>query len=214
MSTVQETLEGAIEWTGARPLGDTPSDEEIQKVLAHFQNMLLALPPIGMAGQLTDVQASAAYPAENTDLIENVRLFNTDDTAITITLPTRIYDPGHPDADTDGYRPPRNGAVFKVGDATPETWLWVSYLGAWKRISGLTLATDQPLGEEVEAALRAMLGARICRPVFQKSASPELIAMAEMGRRLIRQRFRQPKSATIDPVLTRPYRTATTTWAG
>lgn len=208
--TVRDTLVGAIEWTGARPLGDDPSAEEIAAALKHFQNMLLGLPSLGMAGQLTDIRTNADYPADETqDLIENVRLFNSSGSAITVTLPTRIYDPTNRDSDDNGYRAPRNGAVFKVAGSDPETHVWISYLGAWAQLEGLGLSDSQPLGAEFEEALQTMLAARICRPVFQRSPTPEVIAVAEMGRRLIRQRFRQTKPVTVDPVLTGSYRTAT-----
>ena len=198
--SVRDTLEGAIAWTGARPLGDTPEDGEMTACLAHFQNMLLALPSLGMAGQLTDVIITADYEAG-----ENERIFNTDlddgDEPFQVTLPREIED----DAVESGSRPPRHGAVVKIAGDDGQTFVYIAYLGAWVTLQGLALNDDQPLGAEFEEALQTMLGARICRPVFQRSPSAELMAMAEMGRRLIRQRFRQVIPVQVDPVLVRRY---------
>jgi hypothetical protein len=185
--TVRDTLTRAIRFTGARALGDTPDAAEMTAALDDFQNMLMSLPRTA----LTDVLISANYTAG-----ENERITDSSGTA-TITRPTTITD-----SVTGVVRPPRNGAVIEVASATsPTRHIYIAELKSWMQVNGLALTSTQPFGPEHEAGLSAMLAARIAWPVFRRQLSPDILNLAEQGRRTVRQRFRQTVHVTTDPLL-------------
>lgn len=187
MGTVRETLIGAIRMTGARGLEDTPSAAETAMALEAFQSLLNQLPRVA----LTDVVISAAYTAG-----ENERVFNTSGSPVTITLPQTVTD-----TVTGETRPPRNGSVVEIADATPERHIYISELGGWQEYSNLTEASAQPFGGEHEQGLRAMLAVRIAPDLQVPKVSDWVVEAAITGRRVIRQRFRQPVTITTDPLL-------------
>lgn len=184
--TMRDTLTAAIRMTGARALNDTPDADEMAVALDAFQTMIGSLPKVF----LTDVLVSAAYTAG-----EDERVFSTAAAPIVVTLPDTVID-----ANSGLERPPRNGAMVVVA-VTGSRHIYISELGAWQTSSGLTLDSVQPFGPEHEQGLRAMTAARIS-PDLQRPSIPDWVgAMAEVGRRTIRQRFRQTVRITTDPLL-------------
>lgn len=185
--TVRDTITRAIRMTGARALGDTPAAEEIEAALDDFQNMLMSLPRT----VLTDVLISANYTAG-----ENERITDSSGTAV-ITRPSTVTD--RVSGET---RAPRNGAVIEVASATaPTRHIYITERKAWIQINGLALTSEQPFGSEHEEGISAMLAARIAYPVFRRETPAVVQALAEQGRRAIRQRFRQTAFVTTDPLL-------------
>lgn len=185
--SLNDTLNRAIRMTGARPLGDTPSAEEMEVALDAFQNMALTLLP---ATQITDVLISADYTAG-----ENERI-TADDETVTVTIPDTITD-----TRTNTERAPRNGALVEICGTSPAKYIYVAELASWKALTGLTLVGDQPFGPSQEEAVAAMVAVRIA-PDLQVAGVPEwVVALAEKGARNIRQRFRQTYVATTDPLL-------------
>jgi hypothetical protein len=184
--TVRDTLSGAVSMTGARTLGSPASDLELATALVAFQNMLLSLPRT----TLVDVLISANYTAG-----ENERITDSSGTAV-ITRPTTLVDPI-----TGETRTPLNGAVVEVTNTTtPTRHIYISELKGWQQVNGLALEGTQPFGPEHEEGLRAMTAIRIA-PLLQKEVPQWVAAMATQGRQMIRQRFRQPYTATTDPAL-------------
>lgn len=187
MGTVRETLIGAIRMTGARGLEDTPSAAETAMALEAFQSLLNQLPRVA----LTDVLISANYTAG-----ENERVFNTSGGAVTITLPQTVTD-----SITGETRAPRNGSVVEIADATPERHIYISELGSWQEYSNLAETDPQPFGSEHEQGLRAMLAVRVAADLQVPKLSDWVVEAAVVGRRTIRQRFKQPVTITTDPLL-------------
>lgn len=184
--TMRDTVTGALRMLGVRALVDTPDAAEMDLGLDAFQNMIASLPKV----RLTDVLIDAAYTAG-----EDERVFNTTASPVVITLPDTVTD-----ALTGIERPPRNGAMVVVA-VTGTRHIYISELGAWQTSTGLTLESVQPFGPEHEQGLRAMLAVRLA-PELQKTSVPEwVVAMAELGRRTIRQRFQQTFKVTTDPLL-------------
>lgn len=185
--TVRDTITSAIGMTQARSLGDPPSAEEMAAGLTALQSMLLSLPRV----VLTEVLITANYTAG-----EDERVTMSGGT-YTVTKPATVTD-----AKTGIARAPRNGAVVEIANATtPERYIYVTELAGWQQVHGLALTSTQPFGPEHEQGLAAMLAVRMCEPVFQKPPTQTVIALAQEGRRSIRQRFRQLYTATTDPLL-------------
>lgn len=184
--TIRDTLTRAIRMTGARPLGDTPSSEEMDVALVAFQNMALSLLP---ATHMTDVLITANYTAG-----ENERI-TPDGGTFTVTRPDTVTD-----TLTGDERAPRNGALIEVC-GTPMKYIYVSELATWKALTGLTLDSDQPFGPSHDEGVAAMTAVRIAPDLQVPNVPQWVVAMAEQGRRLIRQKFRQTFIPTTDPLL-------------
>lgn len=179
----------AIEWSGARGVGEAPEAVESLRALRVLESLLLSAIPLGQA-KLTDVFKSADYTAG-----ENERVYDTSDTPIIITLPDLVTD-----ATTGLQRAPRNGAIVQGADVG-QTWVYVASLGSWSELTNLELAANNPLGPLFEEGLTAMLAVRLAGPQFRLAVDQAVIALAEQGRRSLRQQFRQPYTATTDPLL-------------
>lgn len=185
--TVRDTITRAIGMTGARPLGDTPDAAETAAALTAFQSMLLALP----RPALTEVLISANYTAG-----ENERITDTSGAA-TVTRPSTVTD-----ATTGLVRPPMDGAIVEVASATtPTRHIFSAELKTWMSFGALALDDAQPFGPTMDEGLAAMLAVRLAGPVFQRQPDAAVVQLASEGRRRIRQRFRQPFTATTDPLL-------------
>lgn len=184
--TIRDTLTRAIRMTGARALGDDPEAEEINLALATVQNMLLALP----RPNLTDVLISANYTAN-----ENERVTITSGTPV-VTTPTTVVD-----SKTGQPRPPTDGAVVIVTGAAPKYWFYSKPLATWTDLNALTLLSIQPLGPEMEEGLAAMVAVRAAPDLQQPQIPQWVVELATQGRKAILQRFRQPFTATTDPLL-------------
>lgn len=184
MTTMRTLLTSAIRKTRARPLGDDPAAEEMDAALEEAQALFLQL----TNRQLTDVLISANYEAG-----ENERITDTSGTA-TVTYPASI-------GSGSDERPPRNGAIVEVSGASPTRKIYVSELGAWKTIGGLTLDDAHPFGETLTDDLAWMIAVRLCGPVFQKEATADVVTLAEAGRSRFDARFAQPITAEVDPGL-------------
>lgn len=188
MTTVRDTLTRAIRMTGARPLGDDPEAAELDVGLDALQAMLDSL--VALGGPLTDVLISANYTAG-----ENERITKTAGTE-TVTRPTTVID-----SKTGASRAPRNGAVIEVCGTSPTTHVYCAQLASWMPIKALTLDSDQPFGPEHDEGLAAMVAVRVGPDLQQPNIPQWVVAMAEQGRRTLRQRLRQPYTATTDPLL-------------
>jgi hypothetical protein len=199
MTTIRTLVHNALGMLRVRGSAGTINTRDGETALSAIQSLLLSLPSLGLTGKLTNVRTSVAYEAG-----EDERIFNTDPSNVTITLPTRIYDECSPEADAAGYREPHNGAVVQVVGASPRTFVFVGYLGAWKELSGLTLDSENPLGPEHDRGLAAMLAIEIA-PFFINSDPPNVVALtAERGQADIRFRFRQPnRPVAVDSALLR-----------
>lgn len=186
MGTVRDTLTAAFRLGGLVAVGDTPAADEMNIGLEIFQNMIQPLPKV----TLTDVIISAAYTAK-----EYERIFNPA-SAYTVTLPTAIVD-----TKTGQTRRPLNGAVVEVVGTTSARSIFISEMGAWNRVDGLTLASTQPFGPEHEQGLRAMTAVRLATGLQKPDVPQWVVAIAEEGRRTIRQRFLQTVTVQTDPLL-------------
>ena len=194
--TVQEIIETAMRHNNDLPNGATMNAQDAQVGLTAFTSMLMALPAI--ARRLERVRIDEAHTAE-----ENTRIFNTTGGNLTITLPEEIEDADDPEAGDDDNRPPKNGALVGISGAAGQygMYVYVEMLGAWKRVDTLALTDENPLGPEHDEGLGYMLAVRLTIPPNQPT--PLVLAGAEAGRRLIRQRFRQTFTPEIDPTLLR-----------
>lgn len=186
MTTVLDTITRGVRMLGARPLGDALGAEEADAGLTAFQSMVLTLFP---ATHLTDVLISANYEAG-----ENERI--TDTGSHTVTYPTTVTD-----ADTGDDRAPLNGALVQVNGTTPTLKCYVAELAGWQALNGLALTDEQPLGPTHDEGLAAMLAVRVAPDLQVLNVPPWVAEMATAGRRAVRQRFRQPYTATTDPLL-------------
>ena len=184
--TIRETIQSASRLAGLTAISETPSADELQVGLEVFQNLIQGLPKV----RLTDVIISAAYTAK-----EYERVFNAG-SVYAVTLPTTITD-----VVSGEVRPPLNGAVVEVVGTTTVRSIWISELGAWQTVSGLTLSSTQPFGPEHEQGLRAMTAARLAIELQRPDVSQWVLSLAEEGRRMIRQRFHQTYKVTTDPLL-------------
>jgi hypothetical protein len=93
----------------------------------------------------------------------------------------------------------------EIASATPEVYTYVSHFGAWKQLHGLSTSDVQPLGPAHDQDIAAMLAVRLA-PEIPSALPATTLPLADQGKRAIRQRFRQSRAVTIDPVLTRSYR--------
>lgn len=192
--TVQEIIETAMRHNNDLANGATMSAQDARIGLTAFTSMLMALPAI--ARRLERVRIDEAHTAE-----ENTRIFNTTAGNLTITLPEEIEDADDPEADDEDNRPPRNGSLVGISGAAGQygMYVYVEMLGAWKRLDSLALTDDNPLGPEHDEGLAYMLAVRLTIP--PNSPPPIVLEGAAAGRRLIRQRFRQPYSPTVSLAL-------------
>lgn len=185
--TIRDTLTRAVRMTGVRALGDDPGAEEFDAGLTALQSMIDSF--VALGGPLTDVLITADYTAG-----ENERV-TSDGGPFAVSLPDTVTD-----SKTGQPRAPRNGAVVEVCGATPQAYVYCAQLAAWKPTKGLTFASDQPFGPEHDEGLAAMTAVRLA-PDLQTTPSQWVVALAEQGRRMLRQRTRQPFTATTDPLL-------------
>lgn len=198
MTTISDIISRGVRQLGARPLGDVASAEELQEGLEAFQGTMRTLFP---GTHLTDVLISANYTAG-----ENERITDTSGSAV-ITKPATLTDP-----QTGETRAPRNGALIEICSATsPTRYIYVSELAAWKALSGLALSDESPLGPEHDEGLAAMMAVRLAPDLQQPNVPQWAVALAEAGRRNIRQRFRQRFTVTTDPLLLNVFQRCGTT---
>lgn len=192
MTTVRETITDAMRMINVLAGGREPRAADATLGLRRFQSMLVSLPTF--SHQLSRVRISSAYTAE-----ENQRIFSTTGSAQTITLPDAVDDTDN-EIPNDPLRPPVNGAMVAESNNPATVSIYVEYIGEWRQLTGLTLDSGQPLGDEHDEGVAAMLAVRLS-PYFGVSVPPATALMASEGRSHIRQRFRQPVIVTTDPLL-------------
>lgn len=191
--TLSEIITRAARMNGTLADGETLQPGEADTGLMVAQGVIYDI--TAKLAPLRDIVITDDYTAE-----ENDRITQSGGT-YTITKPTTIAD----SSQASGYRVPKNGACVVITGATPEQWIYVAEFGAWKQIDGLALSSANPLGSTHDEDLAAMISLRLAPEL--PGMVPQLVAqLAEQGRRAIRQRFRQSRAVTIDPVLTRSYR--------
>lgn len=192
--TLDDIIRRAYRLAGYLKFDDEPTPSEFANALQTLQGVYYEL--IVRYAPMSAVRISADYTAG-----ENERVFNSDDTPYSITLPETISDTSA----TDGLRPPKNGAVVEIAGATPQIHVYVAHFGAWQQLQALTTSDEQPLGPAHDQDIAALLAVRLA-PEIPSQLPPTTVPLAEEGKRSIRARFRQSRAVQIDPVLTRSYR--------
>lgn len=189
--TLDGIVKRAYRLAGHYKLDDEPTNVEYDNALETLQGVFYEV--VVQYARLTDVLIDAAYTA-----VENVRIFDSTDDTQVITLPETVEDPIS--AET---RPPKNGAIVEIAGATHQVYIYNAHYGAWKRLQGLALSDDNPLGPAHDTDVAALLAIRLAPEIPSKlPVTTPLMAMS--ARTSIRQRFRQPKTVTTDPLLLSP----------
>jgi len=189
--TLEALIRRAYRLAGHLKLDDEPSNVEFDNALEAVQQAVYEV--LVQYNRLTPVIVTSDYEAG-----ENEHIFNGVDVNATITLPETVED-----AATGEDRPPRNGAMVEIAGATHQAYVYVAHFGAWKRLQGLALSDDNPLGPAHDNDLAALLAVRLATEIPSKLPATTL-PMAQAGKTSIRQRFRQSKTVTTDPLLLSP----------
>lgn len=153
MTTCREIIADALGEIGVIGEGQTPTAAATANALPVLQSIYDGWVSAGTFGRATEVLESAAYTAEEGD-----RIANTEDAEITITLPETITD-----VDTGEERVPRDYSLVRIAGATPQTYIRSAPLGAWQRMTSLTLNDDAPLAERSRYGLSCALAVRLAR---------------------------------------------------
>lgn len=197
MTTINALISRGMRMLGVLGSGAAASAAEAADGLESFQGALYD--ELVSYARLTDVEITAAYTAK-----ENERIFNRDAANATVTLPETVED-----VDINGAtitRAPKNGAIVELAGATHQAYAYVSHFGAWKKLQGLALTDESPIGPAYDQALAALTAVRMAPEYLDKNTkpSPVLVAMAGQGHTAIRQRFRQVVDVVTDPLLLAP----------
>lgn len=192
MTTVRQIVTAAYVRGGLadarRPLDASQAEQGLELLADLYQELIGE----GYFGRLTDV---AYY--ENATATPGQRITVSDTDAITITLPTYVYDPEYEagDGETANQRPIVEGSIVVVQDIY-STYLatYISHAGYWTRIEDLTLDSEAPLTPKYNKGLKAALTVRLL-DANQQPVSRILTADAITGLNSIRAR----RDAAIRP---------------
>lgn len=189
--TIQELIRLARRHAVVRRIGDLtgvdePNVTEFTDGLVIAQSMYDTLVSSGMFGRAVEVIESADYEAE-----EGVRIYNSEDSNITITLPESVED-----AFTGDDRPPADYTLVRIAGATPQTYIYSAPFGGWMRMTSLALGDTAPLAERGSQGLAALLAEHMAGP---DALSPGVRRMSASFRSLLSLKFDAPRTvATAD----------------
>lgn len=189
--TLEALVRRAYRLSGHLRLDEEPSNVEFDNALEALQAVFYDV--LVQYNHLTNVLVEADYEAG-----ENEHIFNSTEVNATITLPETVED-----RLTGDDRPPINGAMVEIAGATHQVYVYVSHFGAWKQLQGLSLSDANPLGPAHDNDVAALLAVRLASEIPSKLPATT-VSMAQTGRTSIRQRFRQSKTVTTDPLLIPP----------
>lgn len=187
MATCQALIKRALRMLGQLNSGREPPANEAADCLEALKGLYKHLVATGTFGRLHDVLASASLTAG-----ENQRIVNTSGGAITITLPTQVYDCDTFDARggcgpwdygfinqvVTGMRPPRDHSVVVEAGTVPITNIYDADLAAWVVIDNLALTDEAPFTQKLETGMAALLAVHIAPEYGDAAPSPIVLTGA------------------------------------
>lgn len=184
--TVTDIIAEALERLGVLAAGEAVDGLDQQSCLSTFKAMMMALPGMGLGGDLTDVVVTAS--PYNANVNERIRWDGVG--SLTVNLPTLVNS-----------NPPRNGdRVAVVNGAGRGVSVYIAGKGAWLSLASLTTATDAPLGEENDYYLIDMLAYRVA-PKFGMPITAQMQAANDRAERAIAALFAPDMTQETDLAL-------------
>lgn len=153
-----------------------PGDDFAEVFLPILQSIFLEFISQRAFTQLSATRQSEAYTA-----VENVRIFNTEDAQIAITLPEEIstlYEIWSEDETM--VRPPNNHVVVAIAGATPAVYLYEAEIGGWSRLTSLGENDYCPLSDFNPDGLASFLAVRAVE--FGGQVDPNTVAVSKVFR--------------------------------
>lgn len=229
MTLVSSIIQDAYRESNMLPLGKPPSDLQNTEALRLY-NALLGAIYGGDAGEpLTDWPLGNFGRSASTDKLPynldqlnrpafNLRLLAVNDAAMTVYLAPQpsdgarygVADPFNRlsafPLTLDGNGRTIEGAATLLVDAdgTNREWLYRGDLGAWLRITGVELTTENPFPAEFDAMFVILLAMRLS-PRYGRALDEASAAILKQGRQKFVARYLQSRPLVADDSISWPF---------
>lgn len=227
MTTVLDTIAGALRACRVLGAGRTPKAPDAAFGLEAFQNLIDHLAGYGASYEWTDARCDSAEEI-SVDEPGARRQVKTSAGAITITLPRqprdgarfavvdvdRTFDTNNLTINSNGMRfdatldangAPTGGSITTTALSTQglvRSWMYRADLGAWIRLSELTLSSFVPYPVEFNRSFKAMLAVEM-KDEYGVDLSDETLRHADIGYARLSSRYVDVLPSYCDAALLR-----------